>query len=99
MGAGRKEKTVIKDDMPYLKNIAKELGAKHFGIQAMFKSVYPKKPGSWTVFMQDNLKKVMGRLVRDGLAVESAGPRGGPGWKLTDTGIRAGSQDHADNEP
>jgi hypothetical protein len=81
---------VTKDDLPYLKSIAKEVGAAHFGIPAMFKAAYPRKHGSWTVFMKDDLKKIMARLVRDSLAVESAGPRGGAGWKLTDTGVALG---------
>lgn len=78
---------MTKDDLPYLKHIATKLGVQHFGVSAMFKAVYPRKHGSWTVFMQDDLKKMMSRLVRDGLAVESQGPRGGVGWKLTDAGI------------
>ena len=80
---------MTKDDLPYLKSITMEL-APHFGTPAMFKAAYPRKHGSRTVLMQDDLKKIMTRLVRDGLAVESAGPRGGAGWKLTDTGVALG---------
>lgn len=79
-----------KDDLPYLQTIAKQLGASHFGVSAMFKAAYPKKHGSWTVFMQEDLKKIMGRLVREGLAVESTGPRGGVGWRLTAAGMAMG---------
>jgi hypothetical protein len=65
---------VTKDDLPILKFIAKDLGPENLGIPAMFKAAHPRKNGHWTVFMQDDLKKIMRRLLRDGLAVESPGP-------------------------
>lgn len=85
-----------KDDKPYLMDIAKQLGDSHFSVSAMFKAVYPKKHGSWTVFMQDDLKKIMGRLVREGIAVGTNGPRGGAGWTLSKTGVEFGLKLWAD---
>lgn len=79
-----------KDDKPYLMDIAKQIGAKHFSVAAMFKVVYPNKHGSWIVHMQDDLKKIMGRIVLEGMAVESTGPRGGAGWTLTKAGLEYG---------
>ena len=77
-------------DLPYLVSIAKAFGSEHFGLSAMFKAAHPTKHGYWSVFLSDDLRGVMNRLVRKGFAIESEGPRGGAGWSLTKTGIAHG---------
>lgn len=82
-----------RDDLGYLKKLATGLGPdKHFSVSQMHRVVYPKKAGSWVMFEQDDLRAIMGRLVREGLAVESVGPRGGAGWKLTSTAMQAATK-------
>jgi hypothetical protein len=79
-----------KDDMPYLQMLAKQLGAKHFSASAMHRVVYPKRHAAWIAFDHDGMKTIMKRLVRDGMAIESTGPRGGAGWVLTPAGVDFG---------
>ncbi len=81
---------MTRDDQDYLQRIARNIGEAHFGVSVIFRAAHPNKHGSWTAFLQDALKKIMVSLVRNGMAVESTGPRGGAGWTLTKAGVECG---------
>jgi len=76
-----------RDERELLDGLATAFGACHFSVSRAHRALYPKRHPAWIPFDQDQMRKQFRGLVIAGLAVESAGPRGGAGWTLTPAGL------------
>ena len=59
-----------------------EYGDQHINFAKVYR-VVSDRPPQWAVLYKDDIPLWMHDLLVYGLAVESRGPRGGKGWKLT----------------